>query len=888
MSRLGKGVDPSFDGAGAKSYPSSLSTTLMFWLCFQFQSFAFHSPACSVNTALRRGILEHDIHYWLGNAADEVDSVLASDKAFELDAALGSHAVQYREIQGDETEKFLSYFKPCIIPITGKFSSGRVNNETYRVSLLTCKGDHVAYVKEERAKALEVVQYIKESKHSGKCDLATVEDGKFVGDPDVGEFWSLFGGYAPITKELPQVTEVQHGHQSDVKLFWITLLGKLSEIVTDTLRREVLDADKCYLLDCDSEIYVWMGRTTSISERKISISTVEEMLKTQGRSTGPCLTFLTEGTETTKFKSFFDGWPQTTELNLYEEGRGKVAAIFKHQGYDVKELPEEDNQPSIDCSGTLKVWRVNGNEVLLLPVAEQNKLFSADCYIVHYRYLNEDKDEHLFYAWLGSNSIKEDRDDTVSHMSAMINSIKGHPVMAHIFEGKEPVQFYSIFQKLVVFKGGWSSRYKKSITERGIADETYDEDKASLFRVQGTDPNNMQAIQVDLVSGSLNSSYCYILQTGASVFTWLGNLSSQRDHDLLDRALDLINSSSQPTSIREGSEPDVFWNVLCGKAEYSREKETKGYAEHPHLFTYTSTEVSHLLADYECLSNCDLVLSGRLDSSPSGNIKVKEIFNFTQDDLTTEDLLILDCQIEIYVWMGNHTNVKSKQQALSLGMKYLELDILGEGPSFQIPVYVVTEGHEPPFFTCHFEWDSSKMNMVGNSFERKLALLKGQKHNIETPKRRSWQSSPVSTTDRSRSKSVGSDGAGRSASPASHNMSSNVETPNRRQFSSPTPVVRKLFSGSPDRTGAAASNNSSLRQHTEGIKDGSLLPPQLKSDSALGSTGSVHVNGNGSLDIKQYFPYDRLKLASDDPVTGIDAARREVSPLHLENLIFDL
>ncbi|KAK9159050.1 hypothetical protein Scep_005624 [Stephania cephalantha] len=885
MSRFGKGVDPAFDGAGAKA-------GLEVW-CIESRQIVpvpkpFHGKFFSgsvyiiLNTALRSGILEHDIHYWLGNAADEVDSVLASDKAFELDAALGSHAVQYREIQGEETEKFLSYFKPCIIPASGKFSSGRVHNETYRISLLTCKGDHVAYVKEvpfsrsslnhndvfiadtaskiflfsgcnssmqERAKALEVVQYIKESKHGGKCELATIEDGKFVGDPDVGEFWSLFGGYAPITKEISPVTDMQHGHQSVVKLFWITLQGKLSQIVTDTLRREVLDADKCYLLDCDTEIYVWMGRTTSLSERKISISTAEEMLKTQGRSTGPCLTFLTEGTETAKFKSFFDGWPQTAELNLYEEGRGKVAAIFKHQGFDVKELPEEDYQPSIDCSGTLKVWRVNGNEVLLLPVAEQNKLFSADCYIVHYRYLNEDKDEHLFYAWLGSNSIKEDRDDTVSHMSAMIDSIKGHPVMAQIFEGKEPVQFYSIFQKLVVFKGGWSSRYKKSITERGIVDETYVKAKASLFRVQGTDPNNMQAIQVDLVSGSLNSSYCYILQTGASVFTWLGNLSSQRDHDLLDRALDLINSSSQPTSIREGSEPDVFWNVLRGKAEYSREKETKGYAENPHLFTYTSTE---------------------------GNIKVKEIFNFTQDDLTTEDLLILDCQIEIYVWMGNHANVKSKQQALTLGMKYLELDVLGEGPSLQTPVYIVTEGHEPPFFTCHFVWDSSKMNLVGNSFERKLALLKGQKHNIETPKQRSWQSSPLSSTsDRSRSKSVGSDGAGRSVSPASYNMSSNIGTSNRRQFSSPTPVVRKLFSGSPDHAGAAASNNFSLHQHIEGIKDGSLLPPQLKSDSDLGSTGSVHVNGNGSLDIKQYFPYNRLKLTSDDPATGIDVAKRE-------------
>lgn len=80
----------------------------------------------------------------------QADSALASDKALELDAALGSCAVQYREVQGQETEKFLSYFKPCIIPVEGIYSSetGKLNGETYKISLLTCKGDHVVHVKE--------------------------------------------------------------------------------------------------------------------------------------------------------------------------------------------------------------------------------------------------------------------------------------------------------------------------------------------------------------------------------------------------------------------------------------------------------------------------------------------------------------------------------------------------------------------------------------------------------------------------------------------------------------------------------------------------------------------------------------------------------------------
>nr|XP_034896606.1 villin-1 isoform X1 [Populus alba] len=860
----------------------------------------------------RSGPPQHDIHYWLGKDANEVESTLASDKALELDSALGSCTVQYREVQGQETEKFLSYFKPCVIPIEGVFSSdsGQLNGESYKISLLTCKGEHVVSVREvpfsrsslnhndvfildtaskiflfsgcnsstqERAKALEVVQYIKENKHGGTCEVATVEDGKLVGDPEVGEFWSFFGGYAPIPRDSPCVEKQSDSPFS--QLFWITAQAKLCPCEGSSLNKEMLETNKCYMLDCGAEIFVWMGRNTSITERKKSISVTEDLLRNQGRSMATHLTFLTEGLETSIFRSHFNNWPQVVEPKLYEEGRGKVAAIFKQQGYDVKELPdEEDCQPYINCRGKLKVWRINGDQLTLIPDPEQTKLFSGDCYIVQYTYPGNGRDEYLFYAWLGRDSVPDDRADAISHMNAIADSSKRDPVLVQVIQDKEPLLFFSIFQTVIIFKGGLSKRYKNLIAEKGILDETYDEQKTALFRVQGISPENMQAIQVDQVSNSLNSSYCYILQTGTSIFTWIGNLSSTVDHALLDRMLELINPTWQPISVREGSEPDIFWNALGGKTEYPRQKELKQHVEDPHLFTLTCVDgmqntlsnFIHSRDDVLCLGSellqvliaVKFFLMVGIGSYAAwlnfvaGDFKVKEIYNFAQDDLTTEDVLILDCHEEIHVWIGSHSNIKSKQQAILLGMKFLQADPLVEGLSSETPIYVITEGREPLFFTRFFEWDSSKANMHGNSFERRLAILKGKKQNLEVHTSKSWKASSKETTpDSLRSKSVSSNGRN-STSPVSSASVTHFNSPTNYQISTPAPTARKLFPGSPFHDSAGS--------------------PKAEAESPSQAAVLAQVDGNDASENSVIYPYERLKVNSSDPVTDIDVTKREV------------
>ncbi|GAB2223277.1 hypothetical protein Droror1_Dr00017417 [Drosera rotundifolia] len=117
-------------------------------------------------------------------------------------------------------------------------------------------------------------------------------------------------------------------------------------------------------------------------------------------------------------------------------------------------------------------------------------------------------------------------------------------------------------------------------------------------------------------------------------------LVCDEDQELAERQLDIIKPNSQCRPQKEGAKSEQFWDLLGVKIEYSTQKIGGGAESDPHLFACT-----YLNED----------------------LKVKEIFNFTQDDLMTEDVFILDCHRDIFVWFGQQVDAKIKKQALSIG-----------------------------------------------------------------------------------------------------------------------------------------------------------------------------------------------------------------------------
>ncbi|URD82052.1 Villin headpiece domain, partial [Musa troglodytarum] len=803
-----------------------------------------------LQTTSGKGGYGYDIHFWIGKDSSQDEAGTAAIKTVELDAVLGGRAVQHRELQGFESDKFLSYFKPCIIPLEGGFTSGfkKPEEQKFETRLYvpfarsSLNHDDVFILDtekkiyqfngsnsnvQERAKALEVIQHLKDKYHDGTCDVAIIDDGKLQAESDSGEFWVLFGGFAPIGKKVFTEDDLVL-ETAPVKIYSIN--GGQLKLEEDNPSKALLENNKCYLLDCGAEIFVWVGRVTQVDDRKAASKAAEDFIIDQNRPKMTCITQVIQGYETQSFKSNFESWPvgtgTGTGTSSGDEARGKVAALLKQQGVDVKGAPKgslvsEEIPPLIEGNEKLEVWLINGSAKTPIPNEEIGKFYSGDCYIVLCTYrAGEKKEEYYLCCWIGKDSIQDDRVMSTRLCNTIWNSLKGRPVQGRVFQGKEPPQFIAFFQPMVVLKGGISSGYKKFLADKNLNDETYTSDSIALIQVSGTSVHNNKAVQVDAVAASLSSNDCFLLQSGSSVFAWHGNSSTTQQQQWAARVAEFL--------------------------------------------------------------------------------KFTEVFNFSQDDLLTEDMLILDTHSEVFVWVGQYVDSKEKQKAFHIGQKYIDLAVSLEGLSSDVPIYVVIEGYEPCFFTTYFSWNSAKAIAQGNSFQKKLSLLfgpvmhasesnyKANNVNHDGPTQRasalaalSSAFNPTSSTKTLAPKPSGPrQGSQRAAAVAAL---SSVLTAEHKRADSDTSTARISRSPSPGPRAAVTVplRTQSVDSGLENLLESSVGKENIEldgyqSENNVVDTEATEDSNKGEPGGECTYSYERLRATSSNPVRGIDYKRREV------------
>jgi len=282
--------------------------------------------------------LAYDVHFWLGTYTTQDEAGTAAYKTVELDDHLAGLAVQYREVQGWESERFVSYFKGGIRILEGGVETGfhHVEAEHYRPRLLHLKGKKHIRVHEvplthkslnsgdvfvldngkeliqwngsksgvlEKAKAAELVQHI-ESERDGRAS------GRVIAENDEdAEFWKLLGGKGPIADAAAGGNDVEAEKEYKPELYRLSdASGKFefTEVAKgDVLKHSHLDSKDVFILYTGAQVYAWVGKHASLGEKKRALLFAQEYVTKANLPAYTTVARVLEGGENEVFSSFF-------------------------------------------------------------------------------------------------------------------------------------------------------------------------------------------------------------------------------------------------------------------------------------------------------------------------------------------------------------------------------------------------------------------------------------------------------------------------------------------------------------------------------------------------------------------------------------------------------
>jgi len=257
----------------------------------------------------------YDVHFWLGQFTSQDEAGTAAYKTVELDDHLGGVPVQYREVMGFESERFLHLF-PKIIIQHGGVDSGfkHVEPEKYRHRLLHIKGTiKQTVVREvpltheslnsgdvfildegmkifqfqgkgasggEKAKAGQIARGIDDERGS-KVEVIVLEEenedkAHAKEADDWKKFWTVCGGKHPIKKEAGVDAAVKQIRQ----MFRVSdASGKLT-FTEVPFKRVNLDENDVFVVSTGPIIYTWVGSKANANEKKSAFQLAQNYLNT--------------------------------------------------------------------------------------------------------------------------------------------------------------------------------------------------------------------------------------------------------------------------------------------------------------------------------------------------------------------------------------------------------------------------------------------------------------------------------------------------------------------------------------------------------------------------------------------------------------------------------
>lgn len=648
-----------------------------------------------LNTKEKSSGLEWDLYFWLGENSSQDEQGGAALRTVELDDQLGGGPIQFREVMGHESGKFLKLFPGNTLATkAGGVASAfnKVERDSYKTRLFHLKGKREVRVKEvelktssmnegdvfvldaglklyqwngkdankyEKAKGLDFLNRINNNERGARAECFFLDSGS-----DNADFWGALEGSASDVLPASAAGDDQEHKANEPTLVKISDEGgslKQDVVATGALEHSMLDGNDAFIVDVVSEIFVWVGAGASKDEKRNGMKFGMDYVKAKGLVSHCNIQKFNEGKESTQFKGYFRGWPEkvTSKSNADD-----VSALYKAREKKEEQMANMDGK-------VVKVWRINNMAKEEVAEKEWGQFYAGDSFIILYTYKTpgSNKDQHIIYFWQGRDSSNDEKGASALLAKELDDEMGGDPVQVRVVMGKEPSHFLSMFGKpLITHFGGVASGFKNRADT-----DSFDTDGISLYHVKGNNKYNTRAVQVEEVAGSLNSGDCFVLLTEATMFIWRGNASNDEEKECAKTISSIMQGNRSEEIVDEGSEPDAFWDGVGGKGEYTTEKDLGGIEHEPRLFQMSCNTSSFV---------------------------VNEIPDFDQSDLIPNDVMMLDTYNEVFLWIGPEATKTEQDESMKSALKYVQNAPDGRDPD--TPVYSLRAGCEPPQFTSHF------------------------------------------------------------------------------------------------------------------------------------------------------------------------------------------
>eukprot|EP00735_Rhodelphis_limneticus_P008798 TRINITY_DN2282_c0_g1::TRINITY_DN2282_c0_g1_i1::g.6847::m.6847 TRINITY_DN2282_c0_g1::TRINITY_DN2282_c0_g1_i1::g.6847 ORF type:complete len:944 (-),score=398.86,sp/P02640/VILI_CHICK/39.83/3e-174,sp/P02640/VILI_CHICK/32.63/2e-39,sp/P02640/VILI_CHICK/28.42/2e-32,Gelsolin/PF00626.17/1.1e-18,Gelsolin/PF00626.17/1.8e-16,Gelsolin/PF00626.17/1e-09,Gelsolin/PF00626.17/6.1e-17,Gelsolin/PF00626.17/2.5e-07,Gelsolin/PF00626.17/1.7e-10,VHP/PF02209.14/9.4e+03,VHP/PF02209.14/2.6e-14 TRINITY_DN2282_c0_g1_i1:633- len=689
-----------------------------------------------LHTYTKAGAKAFNLHFWLGQESSQDERGAAAIFTAELDQFLGDVPVQFREVQGHESNEFLQIFKNGITYEEGGVASGfkKVDRDVFPKRLLHIKGHRNIRItqvpaaasslnsgdcfvldlgltlylwngksasRKEKTKMVDIAQAVNNEERGGRAKIEILEEGN-----ETADFWTALGGAGPIASAASAGDDDVAVAHEPVKLYHVSDQGgelAVKEVGQRPLKRSMLDSGDVYILVANSAVYTWVGKSASAQEKKEATRIAIRFLAQNNLPDYTPIQTVKEGTETPLFKQNFSEWeaPRSSVDFSKSTSTSRIAKTKKEDvdvGAVFKGSAQEQERMVDDGTGKMKVWRIENFQKVEWPQEKYGQFYAGDSFIVLYSYMKGSKEEHIIYFWQGTDSSTDERGASALLAQQLDDEMGGSPVQCRVVMNKEPNHFYALFKgKMMVHSGGMASAFKNA----GDSD-SYDTDGVYLYHVRGTNDLNTRAVQVEEKATALNSTDCFVLVAYNKLYVWRGQFSTDTEKAYADNVAKLLQKGSitEVKQLNEGEEDDEFWSALGGKQEYPQASAGTLAPRDARLFQV---------------------------SNSSGNLKVEEIFNFSQEDLDENDVMLLDTYSEVYVWLGRDSNDDEKKGAVDIAYQYIQRAAgdEGDGREWNCPVVKVDSGSEPSFFTCHFiGWTERKVKAFVDPYQARLQKLK--------------------------------------------------------------------------------------------------------------------------------------------------------------------